>query len=187
MVPLTSLWLPILVSAVLVFVWSSIAHMVLGYHKSNYGKLPNEDAVLEALRSAGATPGNYMFPHAGSHSNMSSPEVIAKFTKGPVGMLNVIPSGPPAMGSYLSLWFAYSVIVGVFVAYLTGRAFGPGTAYLTVFRFAGTIGFLAYASTHATDPIWKGEKWGTAFKHFADGLVYGLLTAGAFGWLWPKA
>jgi hypothetical protein len=102
-------------------------------------------------------------------------------------MLNVMPNGAPAMGPLLGQWFAFSVLVSVFAAYLTGRAFGPGTPYLTVFRFAGTIAFLGYACTHLTDPIWKGESWGTAVKHVADGLVYGLLTAGAFGWLWPKA
>lgn len=187
MVPLTSLWLPILVSAVLVFLWSSVVHMVLGYHRSDYRKLPNEDAVLEALRGAGVGPGTYSFPHIARPAEMSAPATIEKYNKGPVGLMNVIPSGPPTMGKHLGLWFAYTVVVGVFVAYLTGRALEPGTPYLAVFRFAGTIAFVAYASTHATDPIWKGERWSTALTHILDGLVYGLLTAGAFGWLWPKA
>jgi hypothetical protein len=186
MVPITALWLPILVSAVLVFAWSSVVHMVLGYHRGDYAKLPNEDAVMEALRNAGVAPGNYHFPHVASPKEMSSPAFVEKRTKGPVGLLNVIPSGPPALGKSLAMWFAFSVVVGVFVAYLTGRAFGPDTPYLTVFRSAGTIAFVAYAATHATDPIWKGERWGTALKHVLDGLVYGLLTAGAFGWLWPR-
>ncbi len=187
MVPITALWLPILVSAVLVFVWSSIVHMALGYHRRDYGKLPSEDSVLEALRGAGVGPGNYAFPHVASMAEMSAPAVVEKRKRGPVGLMNVIPSGPPAFGQSLVLWFAYSVVVAVFVAYLTGRAFGPGTPYLTVFRYAGTIAFLAYASTHATDPIWKGERWSTALSHTFDGLVYGLLTAGTFGWLWPRA
>ncbi len=187
MVPITALWLPILVSAVLVFVWSSVVHMVLAYHRSDYAKLPNEEALLEAMRGAGVGPGNYSFPHCASPAEMSAPATVEKYNKGPVGLVNVLPSGAPAMGKMLALWFAFSVVVGVFVAYLTGRALGPGTPYLSVFRFAGTVAFLAYACTHATDPIWKGERWGNALKYMVDGLVYGLLTAGAFGWLWPKA
>jgi hypothetical protein len=34
--------------------------------------------------------------------------------------------------------------------------------------------------------IWRGQSWGTTWKHVADGLVYALVTAGTFGWLWPS-
>lgn len=185
MVPLSSLWLPILLSAVLVFVVSSIIHMVLAYHRSDYGKLQNEDAVLEALRGAGVAPGAYTFPGMTSPKEMGSPEMLAKYNKGPVGIMNVIPNGPPSMPKLLALWFAFSVVVSLFAAYIAGRTLAPDTHYLAVFRVVGTVAFLAYASTHATDPIWKGERWKTAFKHMLDGLVYALLTAGVFGWLWP--
>ncbi len=184
MVPLTTLWLPILLSAVVVFVASSIVHMVLGYHRSDYGKLANEDAALDALR--GNAPGTYTFPHAANPKDMGSPEMLEKYKKGPIGILNVLPNGLPAMPKLLAQWFAYSVLVGVFAAYLAGRALGPGAPYLAVFRVVGTVAFLAYLSTHATDPIWKGERWGIALKHAGDGLVYALLTAGVFGWLWPR-
>jgi hypothetical protein len=186
MVPLTALWLPIVLSAVVVFVWSSLVHMVFGYHRSDYRKLPDEEAVGALLRGANLTPGTYHFPHM-THKEMGTPAATLKFTKGPVGFLTMMPTGTPSLGNFLGLWFVFCLVVGLFCAYLTGRAFGPGTPYLTVFRYAGTIAFLAYASTHATDPIWKGERWAVAFKHIADGLVYGLLTAGVFGWLWPKA
>ena len=36
MVGLAALWLPILLSAVIVFVASSLIHMVSGWHKSDY-------------------------------------------------------------------------------------------------------------------------------------------------------
>jgi hypothetical protein len=186
MVPVTSLWLPILVSAVCVFVASSIVHMVLSYHRSNYGRLVDEDAVLEALRRAGVAPGNYMFPHMSSPKEMGSPEMLEKYNKGPVGVMNVIQNGPPAMPRVLAQWFAYSVVVSIFVGYVTGRALGSDAPYLSVLRMAGTVAFLAYASIHATDPIWKGERWGgTALNYTFDDLVYALLTGGVFGWLWP--
>ena len=160
MVPLTALWLPILVSAVIVFVASSIIHMVIPIHKGDYRKLPEEDKVLDALRGAGVTPGRtYHFPFC-THKDMKSPEAVAKFKRGPVGLLTIIPSGAPAMGKYLMQWFLYCVLIGVFVAYLTGRTRRAGTEYLEVFRVAGTTAFLGYAAAQIQDSIWKGQTWG---------------------------
>jgi hypothetical protein len=186
MVPITALWLPILLSAVIVFVASSILHMVLPIHKSDYRKLPEEDRVLDTLRAAGVTPGRtYHFPYC-THKDMKSPEAVERFKRGPVGLLTVIPSGPPAMGKYLGQWFLYCLVIGVFVAYLTGRTLSSGTQYLEVFRVAGTTAFLGYAVAQIQDSIWKGQSWGVTLKHVFDGLIYGLLTAGTFGWLWPR-
>src|SRR5579872_767556 len=186
MVPISSLWMPILLSAVIVFVASSIMHMVLPYHKSDYRKLPDEDKVVDTLRTAGVVPGPaYHFPHC-SHKEMKSPEMVEKFKRGPVGLLTVIPSGPPAMGKYLGLWFGYCVLVSIFAAYLTGRTRVPGTQYLEIFRVAGATSFMAYAVAQLQDSIWKGQTWGVTAKHAFDGLIYALLTAGTFGWLWPR-
>lgn len=186
MVELTALWLPILLSAVIVFVASSILHMVLPLHRSDYQKLPNEDKIMEAMRAAGVGPGNYHFPHCNSPKEMGTPEMMDKLKAGPVGMLNVIPSGAPGMGKYLVQWFLFCLVIGVFVAYLTGRTLGPGTHYLAVFRVAGTVAFLGYAGGQISDSIWKGQRWGITAKHVFDALIYGLLTAGTFGWLWPR-
>ena len=186
MVPITALWLPILLSAVIVFVASSILHMVLPFHKSDYRKLPEEDKVVDALRAAGVTPGPvYHFPHT-THKEMKSPEVVEKFKRGPVGLLTVMPSGAPAMGKYLALWFLNCVLVGIFVAYLTGRTRVFGTQYLEVFRVAGTTAFMGYGLAQVQDSIWKGQTWSVTAKHVFDGLIYALLTAGTFGWLWPR-
>jgi hypothetical protein len=186
MVPITALWIPILLSAVIVFVASSIIHMVLPIHKSDYRKLPEEDKVLDALRAAGVTPGRvYHFPYC-THQTMKSPESQERFKRGPVGLLTVMPSGVPNMGKFLGLWFVYCVVVGIFVAYVTGRTRAPGTDYLEVFRVAGTTAFLGYAVAQIQDAIWKGQTWSVTFKHVFDGLIYGLLTAGTFGWLWPR-
>ena len=186
MVSLTALWLPILVSAALVFVASSILHMVLPFHKSDYRKLPDEEKVMDALRSAGVVPGPaYHFPHC-THKDMKSPEMVEKFKRGPVGLITIIPSGPPAMGKYLGMWFLYCLIVGVFTAYLAGRTLPQTAVYLAVFRVAGTVAFMGYGLGHFIDSVWKGQTWGVTLKHMFDGLIYGLLTAGVFGWLWPR-
>jgi hypothetical protein len=142
--------------------------------------------VLESLRRAQVPAGQYSFPCPGSAKEMSSPETLQAFRDGPVGFLVIRRTGAPDMSSSLVQWFAFSVVIGVFVAYLTGRMMGAGADYLAVFRVAGTVSFLGYAATSATDPIWKGGSWSTTARHGFDGLVYALLTAGAFGWLWPR-
>jgi hypothetical protein len=185
MVTLAALWLPILLSAVIVFIASSIMHMVLPYHRSDYVRLPDEDGVTAALRTAGVKRGRYIFPHC-THENMKSPEVVEKYKQGPVGMLTIFPSGPPKMGKFLGLWFGFLLIIGIFVAYLAGRTLAPGTHYLQVFRVAGTAAFLAYGLGNLANGIWKGQPWPATIKEVVDGLIYGLLTAGTFGWLWPR-
>ena len=185
MVVLSALWLPILLSAVIVFVASSIMHMVLPYHKSDYRHLPDEDKVLGALRSSSLKPGLYVFPFC-THQNMKSPEIVEKQKQGPVGFVTVMPSGPPAMPKFLGLWFGYCVIVSFFVAYLSAHTVAAGTPYLAVFRVVGTAAFLAYGLGVISNGIWKGQPWSNVIKEMVDGLIYGLLTAGTFGWLWPR-
>lgn len=186
MVPLMSLWIPILLSAVVVFVVSSVIHMVLSYHRSDFADLANEDDVMAALRKTGISPGDYLVPRAGSPKAMKSPEFIEKMKKGPVVFLTVMPSGAPAMGAQLAQWFAYSVVVGIFAGYIAGRALGPGAHYLAVFRFAGCSAFLGYALALWQNSIWYKRAWSATLKSTIDGLVYALLTAGIFGWLWPR-
>jgi len=185
MVSLAALWLPIVISAVVVFIVSSIIHMVLGYHKGDYQKLPEEDSVMAAMRGAGVGPGDYYFPFATSHKDFALPEMMEKLKAGPVGSMTIRPSGPPTMGKHLGMWFVFCLGVGFFVAYLAGRTMGPGTHYLQVFRVVGVAAFMAYSFAHFSDTIWKGQGWGITLKHVFDGLLYGLFTAGVFGWLWP--
>ena len=186
MVPLTQLWLPILVSAVFVFVASSVIHMVLPYHRNDLRKLPKEDEVMDALRGFNIPPGDYLVPCAGSMEGMKKPEFLGKMKKGPVAFMTVIPSGPPSMGKSLILWFLYSVLVNFFAAYITGRALPAGSHYLVVFRFVGSSAFMGYSLALLQNSIWYKRNWGTTLRSMFDGLVYGLLTAGTFGWLWPR-
>jgi hypothetical protein len=184
---LAELWLPIILSAVLVFVASSILHMVLPLHKGDYRKLAGEDQVLEAMRTTGVAPGLYMFPCPPSMKDMATPEMIEKFKQGPVGFMTVVPSGAPGMGKNLVQWFLYSILISIFVAYLTWQAVSPGAAYFSIFRIAGTIAVLAYAVAVLPDSIWKGTPWKVTLKFIVSGVVYGLVTAGAFAGFWPAA
>ena len=186
MTDLTSLWLPILLSAVLVFVTSSIIHMATPWHKGDYRKVPDEDRLMDAVRPLGIPPGDYMVPRPASMKEMSSPAFTEKMKKGPVMILTVIPAGPVSMGKNLVQWFLYSVVVGILAAYVAGRALPPGEEYIHVFRFAGTTAFIAYAVAVWQTSIWYHRSWLTTFKVTVDGLIYALLTAGTFGWLWPR-
>jgi hypothetical protein len=186
MVSLGSLWLPILLSSVLVFIVSAIIHMVLKYHNKDYTRLPNEDAVRAAIRSGNPAPAQYVVPYCSEMKEMEKPEMKQKYTEGPVAVINLMRPGVPKMGKYLIQWFIFSLVVSFFVAYIAGSAIPPGTRYLHVFRVVGATAFLAYAAGQVPAAIWMGKPWKIAWKDAFDGLVYGLVTAGTFGWLWPR-
>ena len=174
-----------MLSAVIIFVASSIMHMLLPYHKGDYRQLPDEDKVLTTLRAAGLMRGLYVFPYC-THKDMKSPAVQEKYKQGPVGMMTILPVGPPAMPKFLIQWFVYCLVIGFFVAYLTAHTVAFGAHYRAVFRVAGTAAFLAYGLGNLSNGIWKGQLWSMTIKEVIDGLIYGLLTAGTFGWLWPR-
>jgi len=180
---LADLWLPIVLSAVFVFLVSSVLHMLVPLHKSDFEPLPNESEVLAAMREHGVGPGDYMFPHCDDMKALGSPEMLAKFEQGPVGNMTVLPPGPPAMGKALGQWFVYCLVISVFVAYVASFAVGAGADYMEVFRLTGTVAFLGYGVGAATNSIWKGVKWSSTWKFVFDGLLYALATAGTFGWL----
>jgi hypothetical protein len=186
MVSILSLWLPILLSAVFVFIVSSIIHMVIAYHKNDFKKVPDEDGVIEALSKFNIPPGDYTVPCAGGPKGMSSPEFVDKMKRGPVLLMTVIPPGPPTLGTALLLWFIYSIVVSLFAGYVAAHALGPRGPYLDVFRFVGTVAFVGYSLALLQTSIWYKRNWGTTFKVMFDGLIYALVTAGTFGWLWPR-
>lgn len=186
MVPLLSLWLPIILSAALVFIVSSIIHMMLPYHRNDLRRLQNEDEVMRGLRPLGIPPGDYLMPHAGSPAAMKQPEYIEKRNAGPVVLMTVLPKGAPEMGRDLALWFLYSILVSIFAAYVASRAVASGAEYLEVFRFAGTTAFAGYALALPQHSIWYKRNWRATVLSMFDGLVYALLTGGVFGWLWPR-
>ena len=186
MVSIMSLWMPIVLAAVVVFFASFLLHMALGYHNSDFAKLPGEEAAMDALRSIQIPAGDYMMPHAGSNAERKDPAFIERMKRGPSAMMTVMPSGPPAMGALLGQWFVFSIVINVFAAYLTGRTLTSGASYLEVFRLVGTIVFMGYAVALWHDSIWFRRAWSTTIKYTVDGLIYGLLTGGVFGWLWPR-
>ncbi|HUN65270.1 MAG TPA: hypothetical protein VMW43_04150 [Bacteroidota bacterium] len=186
MTDLFSLLLPIVLSSVAVFFVSSFIHMVSPWHKNDYPRLKDEARVMDALRPFAIPPGDYMIPRPASREDLRSPEYSEKLNNGPVVVMTICPTGPIAMGKNLAFWFIYSMAIGIFSAYITGRALPIGSEYLQVFRFVGATAFLGYSAALWQMSIWYNRSWSTTVKATIDGLIYALSTAGIFAWLWPR-
>jgi hypothetical protein len=187
MTELSALWLPILVAAGFVFLVSSVIHMGPFWHRNDFKPLPDEARARAAIGPLGVPPGDYMLPRCRDMTEMKSPEFTAKMNEGPVWIITARPPGAAGMGAQLALWFTYALLVGLFSAYVAGLALAPGANYLVVFRFVGTVAFVGYSLALLHDSIWYSRQWSTTFKFLIDGLIYGLVTGGTFGWLWPRA
>jgi hypothetical protein len=186
MVPALTLWLPILLSAVFVFIASMLVHMVFKYHGSDYKGLPSEDGILDDLAKYDLEPGEYYMPFTTDFKDRENPEYMAKVEKGPVGFVTI--TGPDcSMGKPLAMWFVYSLLVGFFTAYVCGIAMGPGAGFMEVFRMAGTVTFAGYFLALIQNSIWYKRAWSTTLKYLLDGFIYGCVTAATFAWLWPQA
>ncbi len=144
MEPIISHWLPIVLSAVAVFIISSVIHMVFTYHNSDFSKLPSEAEVMDDLRKANLPPGNYMMPYASTNKERQTQEYIDKMNKGPVAFIRVFPTGQFKMGGTLFQWFVYCIVAGVFAAYIAGHSLPSDASYLQVLRIAGASAFAGY-------------------------------------------
>ena len=185
MVCILSLWLPVLLSAVLVFVASSVIHMLLPYHAGDARPVPDQDKVMDTLRSLEIPPGDYAIPRSSSMKEMNTPEFAALLERGPVAFLTVLPNGPMAIGRSLGQWFAYCLVIGAVAGYTAGLAIPPDADYGLVFRVVGLVAFAGYALAIPQSSIWWHRNWRFTLLTMFDGAIYALLTAGTFGWLWP--
>ena len=185
MVSIGALWLPILLSTVVVWAASAFIWMVMPHHKSEHAKFPDEDAARQALAPQNLTPGLYDIPHVASWSDVQDSEVVRKFEEGPVGFFTAVPTGVPTMGGKILLSVVFYLVISVIVAYLASRTLDAGADYLAVFRITGTVAWLAYGTATVPDAIWFGRPWSGIVKGLLDALLYAVLTAGFFGWLWP--
>jgi hypothetical protein len=182
--PLGSLWLPGLVSAVVVFVLSSLLHMVLKYHRADYRQLAGEDAVADALRRAAPSPGLYVIPHV-EMAQMKDPAARKRFEDGPVAQIAVAKNGPPAMGKYLGQWFLFCLLTSFVTAYVARHTLTFGAPRMQVLRITGVVSFVAYAFGYLQDAIWRAFPWPAALRGIFDALIYAVATAFIFHLLWP--
>lgn len=183
---LLSLWLPILLSAVVVFVISSLVHMVIKWHAPDYRRLANEDAVRDAIRAGNPTPGHYMMPYCGDMKEMGSEAIMKKYREGPVGHILLAPNGPPNMGKMLGLWFLWALIVSVVGAFLATQLFGldPARARAAA-KLVGALTFIAHGFGTVIESIWMARSWSSSVKYLLDAALYAVGSGFVFFWLWP--
>ena len=184
--PFGTLWLPVILSAVAVFLVSSILHMALKYHKRDMKALPNEEAVRSVL-GQNLSPGIYFTPYCGDMKDMKAPAMKEKFRKGPVALITIRQAGEIAMGKHLALWFGFSLLVSFVAGYVARHTLSPGAAGVDVMRITGTVAFAIYGVGHISDAIWKGQPWSNTAREVMDGGIYALVTALTFELLWPGA
>lgn len=178
--------MPVLASSVLVFLASWILHAVMKHHANDHAAVPDEDALRDALRPFDLPPGQYVVPKPAGAKEMASGEYRDKARNGPALLLTIVrPESLYDMRPGLAKWFGYCVLVAVLCAYLASRTLEPGADYLAVFRVVGAVSFACFAVGEFPRSIWWSQKWSTTLKTMGDGLVYALVSAGAFGWLWP--
>ena len=182
-VELTALWLPILLSGVAVFFISSLIWAVIQYHNSDWKKLPDEESARSSLKSA--APGLYAVPYAADNAAKADEAWQAKYKEGPAAMIFVVPHGEMAMGKQMIQWFVYCILISIFVAYVAGTTLQAGADYMKVFQITSTVTLLAYGGGAGMNMVWFGHSGGKVIKDVFDALIYGLVTAGIFGWLWP--
>jgi hypothetical protein len=177
---LAQLWIPIVISAVVLFVASFAAWMILPHHRSDFGRLPDEDRFQQYLREARIPAGRYSFPYFGSNQN--NPDLQRKMQEGPVGTLNVF--GPISMGQNLVWTFVFFLVTSTVLGYLAWSALGGSSPpFLHVLRIVGTAGILTYSCSSIPSDIWFKRPLVT---HLVDGIAYGLLTGLIFAYFWPR-
>ena len=186
MISVTALLLPALLSAVLVFLVSSIVHMATKWHAGDFLKVPNEDAVMAALRPFNIAPGSYVMPRPSSMKDLGTPEFKEKHRLGPSAMLHVLPGGQTGMSQQLVGWFIYAFVVALMAGYVTSKGVGVGAPSTGVFKFVGAIAFMGYSVGLWQMSIWYRRSWVVTLKSTIDGVIYGALTGLAFAWLWPR-
>jgi hypothetical protein len=187
MTELSALWLPILLAAVFCFIVSSVIHMTPLWHKDDFPPLPNEENARIAIGALNVPRGDYMLPRCKDMKEYGKPEFQEKLRQGPNWIITVMPLGGGGMAASLFLWFLFLLLVAFFAAYVSSHALGPGAHYRDVFRFIGSTAFMGFALGHLPQSIWYRRQWSTTVKHVLDGFIYACITAGTFGWLWPKA
>jgi hypothetical protein len=185
MTPITSLLLPILVAAVAVYVLSLIVQTAMPWHTRDFANVPDDDAVLGALRQLDVPPGDYLVPSPRLPDGRRNPEFVEKWAKGPSVLMTVI--GPSAnMGRYMAQWFGFTLLVAAIAGWITGTIVPPGGHDHAIVHYSAIITFLSYSLGAWPLSIWYHRKWSTALKYSFDAVLYGVATGLVFVWMWPK-
>jgi hypothetical protein len=184
--PFLELWLPTLLSAVAVFILSSIIHMVVPWHRNDYTKFPDEAGVLDALRAFNLASGEYMAPRPASRADMGSPEFAEKVKRGPLVILNVASGDSVSLARPLILWLVYVIVVSAMAGHIAYPRHDLQVDSRSIFHTVALTSLLAYAGALWQQTIWFRKPWLTSLKSTFDGLIYAVVTGLIFVYFWPK-
>jgi hypothetical protein len=188
-VALGALWLPVVLSAVFVFIGSSVIWMAFKWHDGDWKQGGLTGDLQEALRNVGVTTGQYLFPYMDMKATdkaAAKKTWMERYAKGPVGVIHAGTPGTMSMGKMLAQVFVLYLVVSFFAAYIASHALFQGAPYLKVFQVVGATSFVAYGMGSFMDSIWFSKSWRSTWLNVLDSLIYCGLTAGTFGWLWPR-
>lgn len=126
-----------LVGGIVVFIVGSLLHTVLGLGAVGVKAVPQEDAVLSAMRAAIHEPGFYIFPapnmapgRTKEQMNADNAAYAAKYQQGPSGILVYSPGGTALnYGKLLGGEFAIDVISAFFLACILAMGAGGVSSY----------------------------------------------------------
>ena len=187
MIGFVALALPALVSAVAVFLLSFVLHMLLPWHRSDYGRVPREDELMDAVRPLAIPQGDYLVPRPTGPQEMRSPEFKAKLERGPVMVLTVWPNGSTSMARNLVSWFLFSFVISFIAGHIADRVLGVNPDRYLVLHTVGLATFLGYVGGLWQMSIWYRRKWSTTIKATVDGAIYAAVTGFIFCSMWPSA
>lgn len=176
----TSLWLPIVVSAVALFFASFLSWMVVRLHQKDWVKLDKEDEFMKAVADLEISAGSYMFPCVNTPEEMKSEEYQRKWEAGPCGILTVYTK--VNMGKNLALTFLYFLVVSFCLGYLATLAIEPGADFMAVFRFVSTAGLLTFLAAIVQHAIWFHNR---IVGHVIESIAYAAITGAIFASMWP--
>lgn len=173
-----------LLGGIAMFVWTSVAHLVLPLGMTGVQEIPNEAPVLAAMQSSlGPNHGLYFFPGTGLPADATMAQHRAamqdyqkKLDANPSGILIYHPAGTQAMtGRQLGTEFLTEFLEALLAAFLLAQTRIAG--------FAGRVGFVLVAGIMAALttnlPYWNWYGFPTNYTvAYAFTQTVGYLCAG---------
>lgn len=181
-VELISLWLPILLTTVMLFFSGFICWMVLPNHKPDWKKLPNETEFLHKMAEWDIPKGNYAYPYAMDKESMEGENAKKAIEQGTFGTIQAW-GGQPSMGNNLLCQVGFLFVTNFCLAYLATLGVAPGADFMTVFRFVATAAFLTFTAAVVPGAIWFKNR---ITGHIIDGVIQAAIAGAVFAWLWPS-
>jgi hypothetical protein len=135
-----------ILGGIVMFAWTSIAHMALPLGEAGIMEIPNESAVLNSMQSnMGDRAGLYIFPGLGVGENASREEksqamkgMQQRIAANPSGILMYHPPGRQfALGKSLAIEFSTELLEAILVIWLLAQT--------RIASFCGRVGFVILA------------------------------------------